>query len=273
MKAYLDIVRRILDEGVLKQNRTGVAAITVPGVMFEHDMAMGFPLLTTKLVPFRLVASEMEFFIKGMTDKEWLRSHKNHIWDEWCAPTIVPYRHDEDSRARMKAERDLGPIYGWQWRHFGARYTGYANQPAGQGVDQLRNLVDRLKADPSDRRMVVLAWNPCDILTMALPPCHYAFQVTVIGGRLNLLWSQRSVERPWGCRSTSPATGSSCTCSPEPRGSGKAGSWASSPTRTSTRTMWPACGNCLNGSHTRCRASRPQGRRTSSSGRTPARRS
>lgn len=194
MKTYLDIVRKILDRGFRKENRTGVDALTIAGAMFEHDMAAGFPLLTTKKVPFRLVASELEFFIKGITDKEWLRSKNNHIWDEWCAPEKVPYGNDEGTKARMLAERDLGPIYGWQWRRFGAAYAGWDRAPEDQGQDQLKAAVELLKKDPGSRRMLVSAWNPLDLGRMALPPCHYAFQLTVIDRRLNLLWNQRSVD-------------------------------------------------------------------------------
>jgi thymidylate synthase len=194
MKSYLDIVRKIFDVGVRKQNRTGVDAITIPGAMFEHDMSDGFPLLTTKSVPLRLISSELEFFIKGLTDKQWLIDNNNHIWDEWCNPQLVPYGHDDETKAKMKAERDLGPIYGWQWRNFGAVYISYNEAPVGVGIDQLGNMVKKLKSDPSDRRMIVSAWNPPDLLDMALPPCHYGFQVTVINGKLNLLWNQRSVD-------------------------------------------------------------------------------
>ncbi|MDR0623655.1 MAG: thymidylate synthase [Treponema sp.] len=194
MKAYLDIVRKVLDTGVRKGNRTGVDALTVAGAMFEHDMAEGFPLLTTKKVPFRLVASELEFFIRGITDKEWLRGQNNHIWDEWCSPEKVPYGADEETRGRMMAERDLGPVYGWQWRRFGAGYAGWDRAPEGRGTDQLKAAVDLLKKDPGSRRMIVSAWNPQDLGRMALPPCHYAFQLTVIDRRLNLLWNQRSVD-------------------------------------------------------------------------------
>jgi thymidylate synthase len=194
MKAYLDIVRKVLDTGFRKENRTGIDALTVAGAMFEHDMTAGFPLLTTKKVPFRLVASELEFFIKGITDKEWLRGKNNHIWDEWCSPQKVPYGNDGETKARMMAERDLGPIYGWQWRQFGAVYTGWDRVPEGRGRDQLKDVVELLKKDPGSRRMLVSAWNPLDLGRMALPPCHYAFQLTVTGRKLNLLWNQRSVD-------------------------------------------------------------------------------
>ena len=194
MKAYLDIVQKILDCGSLKTNRTGISALAIAGAMFEHDMAEGFPLLTTKKVPFRLVTSELEFFIRGITDKNWLRGHNNHIWDEWCSPQAVPYCNDEHTKAKMMNERDLGPIYGWQWRNFGARYTAYDIPPEGQSFDQLLQVIQTLKTDPDNRRMIVSAWNPLDLSRMALPPCHYAFQVTVINGTLNLLWNQRSVD-------------------------------------------------------------------------------
>ncbi|MBT7888928.1 MAG: thymidylate synthase, partial [Deltaproteobacteria bacterium] len=194
MQAYLDIVRRTMDTGVIKHNRTGVDAATVPGAMFEHDMSNGFPLLTTKKVLYRLVASELEFFIKGMTEKEWLRERNNHIWDDWCSPEKVAYGHDEETLRKMAAERELGPIYGWQWRNFGAEYTAHDQPPAGKGIDQLQNVIDKLKSDPDDRRMIVSAWNPVDFHRMALPPCHYCFQITVIDGKLNLLWNQRSVD-------------------------------------------------------------------------------
>ncbi|HCY87121.1 MAG TPA: thymidylate synthase [Desulfobacteraceae bacterium] len=198
MDAYLNIVKKILDEGTIKHNRTGVNTIAVPGAMFEHDLSKGFPLLTTKFMPFHLIASELEFFIKGITDKEWLRERNNHIWDEWCSPLKVAYGHDEKTQERMMAERELGPIYGFQWRHFGARYTAHDQPPVTPGVDQLEQVVKMLKTNPDDRRMIVSAWNPMDLDKMALPPCHYGFQVTVSGGKLNLLWNQRSVDTALG---------------------------------------------------------------------------
>jgi thymidylate synthase len=194
MQAYLEIVQKILREGFRKPNRTGVDSIAIAGAMFEHDMAAGFPLLTTKKVPFRLVASELEFFIRGITDKEWLKERNNHIWDEWCSPDAVPYGNDEKTKAKMMEERELGPIYGWQWRNFGAEYIAHNVQTEGRSVDQLKELAETLKKDPGSRRMIVSAWNPLDLSRMALPPCHYSFQVTVIDNRLNLLWNQRSVD-------------------------------------------------------------------------------
>ena len=113
-------------------------------------------------------------------------------------PHEGPLRPHEEAKKRMLEERDLGPIYGFQWRHFNADYAGYDADYSGKGVDQLKKVVEKLKSDPNDRRMIVAAWNPQQIHMMGLPPCHYGFQVTVIGGKLNLLWNQRSVDTMLG---------------------------------------------------------------------------
>jgi thymidylate synthase len=197
MKAYLDIVQRILTEGERKENRTGVDAITIAGAMFEHDMSKGFPILTTKKVPFKMVRTELEFFIKGLTDKKWLQDRGNTIWDEWANPRKARYGHDEESKRRMHDERDLGPIYGFQWRNYDGQYDSRDSDFPG-GIDQLQRVVNRLKTDPHDRRMIVMAWNPKALPEQALPPCHYGFQVTVVNGKLNLLWNQRSVDTMLG---------------------------------------------------------------------------
>ena len=149
-------------------------------------------------LPFKVIASELEFFIKGITDKKWLQDRNNHIWDEWANPKKAPYGHDEAAKKKMLEERDLGAIYGFQWRHFNAEYNNFDSDYSGQGADQMKRVVDKLKSDPSDRRMIVSAWNPSMMDQMALPPCHYAFQVTVINGKLNLLWNQRSVDTMLG---------------------------------------------------------------------------
>ena len=198
MREYLDLVKTILSEGKYKENRTGVDTYVISGVKFEHNMNKGFPLLTTKNIPYSLVSSELEFFIKGITNKKWLQDRNNHIWDEWCSPKNVPYGHDEETKKKMIEERDLGPIYGWQWRHFGADYIDHKTDYTDQGIDQMKNIVNKLKTDPNDRRMIVSAWNPLDIDKMALPPCHYQFQVNVVGDDLNLMWSQRSVDSMLG---------------------------------------------------------------------------
>jgi len=198
MQAYLNIVNKVLTEGQEKSDRTGTGTLAIAGAMFQHDMKNGFPLITTKKIPYRLVSSELEFFIKGITDKRWLIDRNNHIWDEWCTPLKIPYSHDEITKQKMLAERDLGTIYGWEWRHFGADYKDYHTDYTNQGIDQLKKLVNDLKTKPYSRQMLVLAWNPLDINKAVPPYCHYAFQVTVINNRLNLFWNQRSVDTALG---------------------------------------------------------------------------
>jgi len=194
MRQYFDIVKNVLSKGCKKQDRTGTGTLAVPGMMFQHDMSNGFPLLTTKKVPYHLIKTELEFFINGITDKHWLQDRNNHIWDEWCTPLKVKYAHDRATKKKMFIERDLGAIYGWEWRHFGAQYKDYKTNYIGQGIDQLKKMVNDLKTQPWSRQMLVLAWNPLDI-DKAIPPyCHYAFQVTVINNKLNLFWNQRSVD-------------------------------------------------------------------------------
>lgn len=194
MKQYHDIVEKILTHGVTKKDRTGTGTKAIAGVLFEHEMANGYPLLTTKKMPFKVMAAELEFFIKGITDKQWLQDRKCRIWNEWANPKKAPYGHDEKSKQRMLKERDLGAVYGFQWRHYNAKYDNYDSDYTGQGVDQLKNLVETIKKDPSNRRMIVNSWNPSMIDQMALPPCHYCYQVTVTDGKLNLMWNQRSVD-------------------------------------------------------------------------------
>jgi len=194
LEKYLEIVKKVLKNGNWKDNRTGIKTKAIAGSIFEHDMENGFPLLTTKKVPFRLVASELEFFIKGITDKKWLQERNNHIWDEWATPKKAIYGHTEIEKEKMLQERDLGPIYGFQWRHFNAGYNSFDSNYENKGIDQLKNLIEKIKSDPTDRRLIVSAWNPLQINQMGLPPCHYSFQVTVIGRKLNLLWNQRSVD-------------------------------------------------------------------------------
>jgi len=198
MRAYLDIVKKVLETGENVETRQGTKAYTIAGAIFEHEMSEGFPLLTTKKVPLRLIATEIECFINGVTDKKWLQDRNSHIWDEWASPIKAPYGHDEASKKRMLEERDLGPIYGFQWRHFNAPYKSYDTDYTGQGIDQLKKVVETLKTNPRDRRMIVNAWNPAQLDEMALPPCYYGFQVTVLNGKLNLLWNERSVDTMLG---------------------------------------------------------------------------
>lgn len=185
MQSYLNIVKDILNNGILKENRTGVSTLAISGTMFSHDMREGFPLLTTKKMSLKNIAVELEFFIKGLSSKKWLQDRNNHIWDAWCNPQKVLYGNDENTKQKMMKEDDLGAIYGKQWRNFG-------------GVDQLKNVVNTLKTNPNDRRMIVSAWNPPELNQMALPPCHLMFQVIVINDTINLNWYQRSVDTMLG---------------------------------------------------------------------------
>jgi thymidylate synthase len=202
--------------------------LALPNQLFSHDMENGFPLLTTKKMPLRTVLVELEGFIKGITSKRWYQERGCKIWNEWSNPTKVEeeirdraeYEGDadllEDNELKLRVQReldDLGPIYGYQWRRFGQHYGSlptidYCGGTNGEdvmyldssinglneGTDQLKQIVDRLHNNPYDRRMVCSAWNPNQIDQMALPPCHYAWNVTVIGDTISLFWAQRSCD-------------------------------------------------------------------------------
>jgi len=195
MQTYLDILSKILKDGKEKPNRTGIDTLSISGYMFEHDMSKGFPLLTTKKMGLKNIAAELEFFIKGLSDKQWLKDRNCHIWDSWCNPKALQKRvgsyHEQFKKHPSKElqlqwqleENDLGPIYGVQWRSFN-----------GGDVDQLSNAIYMLKNYPTNRRIVISAWNPEQIYSMALPPCHYSFQLLSDGVTLDLLWNQRSVD-------------------------------------------------------------------------------
>ncbi len=226
MKAYLDILQNVLDNGEWSDNRTGIKTLRIPtGATFEHNMENGFPLITTKKMGLKNIATELEFFIHGITDKKWLQEHGCHIWDEWSNPTKWKLLYDDftavlkqhgyniqDTKVTkplleysMSIERDLGPIYGWQWRHFGGKYKFNAKEidknPTNNvahltsvGVDQLANAINEIKTNPTNRRIIVNAWNPADMRQMALPPCHVMHQVLVHNGKLHLIWTQRSCD-------------------------------------------------------------------------------
>ncbi|MFC4724090.1 thymidylate synthase [Glycocaulis abyssi] len=167
--AYLDLLRDVMANGTPSDDRTGVGTRTVFGRQIRCDLADGFPLLTTKKVHFRSIAIELLWFIKGMTNVKWLQERGVTIWDEWA---------DENG--------ELGPVYGKQWR----RWAG----PDGREIDQLADLVAQIKANPASRRLVLSAWNPADVPSMALPPCHTLFQFHVANGRLSLQLYQRSAD-------------------------------------------------------------------------------
>lgn len=183
MKQYLDIMKSILDNGTLKHNRTGIDTISYPCQFLRHDMREGFPLLTTKKVGLKTVCGELEMFIKGITSKKFLQERNVKIWNEWANPAKVPYGNDEATKIKMAAEDDLGKIYGYQWNNFN-----------DSGINQLKNVIHTLQTNPTDRRMLVSAWNPQQLDQMALPPCHFCFQLISDGEYIDLLWSQRSAD-------------------------------------------------------------------------------
>lgn len=184
MKEYLRILRNVRENGTLKHNRTGIDTYSITGEIFKFDMSKGeFPLLTTKKMPPKCIFAELEGFIKGITSKQWYKDRKCEIWSEWANPRKVPYGNDAETKARMAAEDDLGLIYGYQWSNFN-----------GYGINQLDNAIKTLKTNPTDRRMIVMAWNPCQLDQMALPPCHFGFHLLSDGEYLDLCWFQRSVD-------------------------------------------------------------------------------
>ena len=166
---YLSGIDEILERGVKREDRTGVGTLSVFGMQRRYDISHSFPLLTTKKVYPRGVFGELIFFLNGITNNDWLRERNIHIWDEWA-----------------KGNGDLGPIYGYQWRHSGAPYMSQEFRDKGVtpggGVDQLMNLIRGVKEDPFSRRHIVSAWNPSDLDEMALPPCHTMFQLYVTPG-------------------------------------------------------------------------------------------
>jgi len=209
---YTDIVKSCLETGTWKENRTGVRCLTTTPKFFEHDMSEGFPLVTEKFTPIGLVASELEFFIGGLTDKQWLIDRSNHIWDEWASKKAVEQKlreidespegcgleGDDLIKFAQKEAKDLGPLgYSWGWRRFGQEYLGKVSEklpPVNAPFDQLNTVIKTLKENPNDRRMIISAWNPNQLKDMALPPCHFNIVFQHIEGRLSLNWSQRSVD-------------------------------------------------------------------------------
>jgi thymidylate synthase len=167
MEPYLDLLRRILRDGLEKPDRTGTGTLSLFGHQMRFDLARGFPALTTKRLHLRSIVHELLWFLAGDTNIDYLRRNKVRIWDEWA---------DENG--------DLGPIYGYQWRSWPA--------PDGQTIDQLTTLVEDLKRDPHSRRHIVSAWNVADLDRMALPPCHTMFQFWVGDGKLSCQLYQRS---------------------------------------------------------------------------------
>ena len=166
MKQYLDLLQDIMDNGVDKLDRTGVGTRSAFGRQMRFDLSKGFPLVTTKKVHLKSIIHELLWFIKGSTNIKYLQDNGVRIWNEWA---------DENG--------DLGPVYGSQWRNWN-----------GEGIDQLAEVIDKLKHNPNDRRMIVSAWNVGKIAEMRLPPCHMMFQFYVAGNKLSCMLYQRSCD-------------------------------------------------------------------------------
>ena len=172
--------RQVLHNGVKKDNRTGISTISTFAETFRHDMSDGFPLLTTKKMALNSILVELEGFIKGITSKKWYQDRGCSIWNSWSNPLAGP-------------GDDLGPIYGYQWRRFGQVYDEDDDGCLFKH-DQFNNIINTLKNNPHDRRMVCSAWNPIHASRMALPPCHVLWNVVILGDKLNLAWYQRSCD-------------------------------------------------------------------------------
>ena len=175
MRAYLDLLQRLLDDGVAKDDRTGTGTLSLFGHQMRFDLSQGFPLVTTKKVHIRSVFGELLWFLRGDTNVKWLQDRGISIWDEWA-----------------DADGDLGPVYGYQWRSWPT--------PDGRHVDQLAQVVEQIRSSPDSRRLIVSAWNVADIPQMALAPCHTMFQFYVAPGvdggpgRLSCQLYQRSAD-------------------------------------------------------------------------------
>ncbi len=169
MQQYLELMRRVRDQGVRKSDRTGTGTLSVFGHQMRFDLADGFPLVTTKKLHLKSIIHELIWFLAGETSTAYLKAHGVTIWDEWA---------DENG--------NLGPVYGKQWRSWAT--------PDGRDIDQITEVIETLKTNPDSRRMIVSAWNPVDIPDMALAPCHCLFQFYVADGRLSCQLYQRSAD-------------------------------------------------------------------------------
>ena len=169
MKQYLDLQRHVLDHGIEKTDRTGTGTLSIFGYQMRFDLAKGFPLVTTKKVFLKAIIHELLWFLQGSTNIQYLKDHDVGIWDEWA---------DENG--------ELGPVYGYQWRSWPT--------PDGGHIDQISEVIERIKTKPDDRRLIVTAWNPADVPKMKLPPCHCFFQFYVADDKLSCQLYQRSAD-------------------------------------------------------------------------------
>jgi len=169
MRQYLDLMQRIIDEGVQKSDRTGTGTRSIFGHQMRFDLSDGFPLITTKKLHLKSIIYELLWFLRGETNVRYLKEHGVSIWNEWA-----------------NAEGELGPVYGSQWRSWIGRH--------GETIDQISDVIEQIRTNPDSRRLIVSAWNVADVPRMALPPCHLLFQFYVAGGRLSCQMYQRSAD-------------------------------------------------------------------------------
>jgi len=190
---YLEAIREIINTGFPQEDRTGVGTRALFGKMMRFNLRKSFPLLTTKRVFWRGVMEELLWFVKGDTNATHLSDKGIKIWDGTGSREFLDKRG-----LSHREEMDLGPVYGFQWRHFGAKYVDMHTDYTGQGVDQLAECIRKIKEDPTDRRILLTAWNPADLSEMALPPCHMFCQFFVANGELSCLMYQRSCDMGLG---------------------------------------------------------------------------
>ena len=183
--AYLDLIRYVRDHGTEKGDRTGTGTRSHFGAQLRFDLSDGFPLLTTKKVHMKSITYELFWFLKGDTHVKYLQDNKVRIWNEWSTA--------EQTARFGRPEGELGPIYGHQWRNYGAskKPDGSYNQ---DGVDQIVEVIEQIKNNPNSRRLIVSGWNPAEATQVALPPCHTLFQFFVADGKLSCQLYQRSAD-------------------------------------------------------------------------------
>ncbi|XP_010516792.1 PREDICTED: bifunctional dihydrofolate reductase-thymidylate synthase 1-like [Camelina sativa] len=190
---YLNMVEDIISNGNVKNDRTGTGTLSKFGCQMKFNLRRSFPLLTTKRVFWRGVVEELLWFISGSTNAKVLQEKGIHIWDGNASREYL-----DGIGLKEREEGDLGPVYGFQWRHFGAKYTDMHADYTGQGFDQLSDVIDKIKNNPDDRRIIMSAWNPSDLKMMALPPCHMFAQFYVADGELSCQMYQRSADMGLG---------------------------------------------------------------------------
>ncbi|GAF53390.1 thymidylate synthase [Psychrobacter sp. JCM 18900] len=184
-QAYLDLLRHVLDNGTEKGDRTGTGTLSHFGAQLRFDLAEGFPLLTTKKVHFKSIVYELLWFLSGSTHVDYLQQNNVRIWNEWATA--------EQTARFNRPAGDLGPIYGHQWRNYGATKNEDASYNA-DGVDQIAQVVEQIKTNPNSRRLIVSGWNPGEAEQVALPPCHTLFQFFVADNKLSCQLYQRSAD-------------------------------------------------------------------------------